>query len=297
MSNRIILIGFSEDDIKYMKKNFSGHELSIGDTYFDVSLASEELVIVNINNYQFLRKTLPLIKRATFDSLIIPYFPEQDYDSLKESLKVGVRYCLDGLFRTEKNIKIIKEALQALSENKTTDLSSEITELIFHDEVTGLLNQRRLKLDLRDNVIEGKKNKSKFCLLFIDVDNFKEINDLYGHLVGSRFLAEIGSLIKAQTREYDLIYRYGGDEFVVLAGKTSCEHIYTIAKRIGQAIKENNFKARDGKDHNLTVSIGVAEFPTDADSLETVVDFADQMMYKSKKSGKAKIFHVGEIGD
>lgn len=295
MDNRIVLIGFDKDDLNFMEQNFPNSEISAGATSFDVSLASNEIVIVKVADYQFLKKSLPLIKKATFESLIIPYFEQQDYESLKEALKVGIHSCLDGIFRTEKNVKIIKEAVKDLENLKKGEISPELSELVFHDEVTGLYNQRKLKIDLRDNVLLGKKQKVHFCLLFIDVDNFKDINDQYGHLVGSRFLAEIGSLIKSQTREYDSIYRYGGDEFVVLASKTTSQHVYTIAQRIALAIKNNVFKANDDQDHRLSVSIGVAEFPTDADSLETVIDFADKMMYISKKSGRGKIFHVNEI--
>lgn len=295
MDNRIVLIGFDQDDLKFMRKNFPNSEISAGDTSFDISLASREIVIVKITDYQFLRKSLPLIKKGTFESLIIPYFEQQDYESLKEALRVGIYSCLDGIFRTEKNIKIIKEALEALEKKVSGEISPELSALVFHDEVTGLYNQRKLKIDLRDNVLLGKKQKVHFCLLFIDIDNFKDINDQYGHLVGSRFLAEMGSLIKGQTREYDSIYRYGGDEFVVLASKTTSKHIYAIAQRIALTVKNNIFKATADKEHHLTVSIGVAEFPTDADSLESVIDFADKMMYISKKSGKGKIFHVNEI--
>lgn len=295
MDKRIVLIGLDPDDIKFMKKNFPNSELTFGDTHFDIGLASNEIIIVKVNDYQYLRKTLPLILKATIGSLILPYFAEQDYDSLKECMKNDIRYSLDGLFRTEKNLKIIKEAITRLEENQDQLNQKELYNLVFHDEVTGLLNQRRMKIDLRDSVLEGKKHDSVFCLLFIDVDNFKSINDSYGHLVGSRFLAEIGSLIKGQTREYDSIYRYGGDEFVVLARKTNSEHVYTIAQRIALAIKNYSFMATKDQEHRLTVSIGVAEFPTDADSLESIIDFADKMMYKSKKSGRGKIFHVGEV--
>lgn len=171
----------------------------------------------------------------------------------------------------------------------------DLVKLANTDEVTGLYNQRKLSEDLENTIISHEKNHEKFSIMFIDVDHFKVVNDKFGHIVGSDILCQMGNAIKATLRGSDYVYRYGGDEFVVIMPNVEINTVHTIAVRVFDTIKSLEFNIDANTTHKVTVSIGISEYPTDAKSAKEIIQFADEMMYQSKKSGRGKIFHVSEI--
>ena len=165
------------------------------------------------------------------------------------------------------------------------------------DEVTGLYNQRKLSEDLEIAVKQHQQDHDKFSIMFIDVDHFKNVNDSHGHVVGSQLLQDIGTVLVHILRQSDHVYRYGGDEFVVIMPHVDIETVYTIANRVLNQIKDKEFEVDGGEIYRLSVSIGIAEYPTDAKSALDIIRFADEMMYMSKRSGRGKVFHVNEVDD
>lgn len=154
------------------------------------------------------------------------------------------------------------------------------------DALTGLHNRgwlddmfgREIKRSTRDGLIA--------CLLMIDVDHFKNINDEYGHLTGDRVLVAVGESIRKPLRPNDLVARFGGEEFSVLLPETSLQNAVTIAERLRERISEADPVKIDNKElAKVTVSIGVAEFKP-GDSLETMIASADAAMYQAKKAGR-----------
>ena len=187
---------------------------------------------------------------------------------------------------------VLKTSLSILSESKRVN---EIQLLSLTDEVTGLFNQRKLLEDLESHIARYPHEKEVFSLLFVDIDYFKNVNDQFGHVVGSQLLIDMGLVLKAQLRSSDLVYRYGGDEFIVLLPKSTVEESKKIAVRISEAVKEAEFAIDHEKKYRLSLSIGIAQFPADADSAKSIIEFADKMMYMSKKSGRGKVFHITEV--
>jgi diguanylate cyclase (GGDEF)-like protein len=163
------------------------------------------------------------------------------------------------------------------------------------DEVTELVIQRKLNVDLDREVELCLKESINFSLLFVDIDHFKKVNDSFGHVVGSQLLMDLGGLLSDQVRDTDSVYRYGGDEFIVLMRNTKTQTVHSVATRMLNRVKSHVFKINDNKDYSLSVSIGIAEFPKDAKSAKEIIQFADDMMYKSKDSGRGKVFHVKEV--
>lgn len=172
-----------------------------------------------------------------------------------------------------------------------------LTLLATVDEVTGLYNQRKLREDLERAIEEHARQHKTFSLMFIDVDHFKSVNDNYGHIIGSKLLQDIGELLALTLRASDHIYRYGGDEFVVIMPTVDIKTVHMIAQRVLAQIKAKDFDISDEEQYHLSVSIGIAEYPTDASSATDIIKFADEMMYMSKRSGRGKVFHVNEVSN
>ena len=187
---------------------------------------------------------------------------------------------------------VLKTSLSILTESKKVD---KIRLLSLTDEVTGLYNQRKLVEDLEHYIARYPHDKQTFSLLFVDIDYFKNVNDQFGHVVGSQILIDMAAVLRTELRSSDLIYRYGGDEFIVLLPKSNVEESKRIAVRISDAVKSAEFNIDHDKKYKLSLSIGIAEFPSDADSAKSIIEFADKMMYMSKKSGRGKVFHITEV--
>lgn len=187
---------------------------------------------------------------------------------------------------------VLKTSLSILAESKKSD---EIRLLALTDEVTGAFNQRKLLEDLEHHIARYPHDKEVFTLLFVDIDYFKNVNDQFGHIVGSQLLVDLADVLKTQLRSSDLVYRYGGDEFIVLLPKSNVTESKKIAMRISEVVKAKEFSIDNDKKYHLSLSIGIAEYPSDADSAKSIIEFADKMMYMSKKSGRGKVFHITEV--
>ena len=171
---------------------------------------------------------------------------------------------------------------------------TKLQELVNLDEVTGVFNSRKLMEDLKFQIYKHKLKQEKFCVLFIDIDHFKQVNDSYGHLAGSKLLVELADFLKKQLREGDSVYRYGGDEFVVIMPYLGTSVVSNIAERVLKNIKDYVFSISKDEKYRMSVSIGISEYPTDALSEKEIIKFADEMMYKSKKSGRGKVFYLNK---
>jgi diguanylate cyclase (GGDEF)-like protein len=165
----------------------------------------------------------------------------------------------------------------------------KIQELTITDDVTGLYNARHLYKTLETEVYRSSRFNYEFTVLFIDLDHFKQVNDTHGHLVGSRLLAEIGYLIKAQLRLIDYAFRYGGDEFVILLPQTGKDAALVVARRLRDSLRTSMFCKDEGLNLNVRASIGVATYPHDAKSPHDIIRQADEMMYLVKNSSRDNI--------
>src|SRR5437867_4350422 len=165
----------------------------------------------------------------------------------------------------------------------------KIQELTITDDCTGLYNARHLYKTLETEVYRSSRFGYEFSILFIDLDHFKTVNDTHGHLIGSKLLAEIGYLIKAQLRLIDFAFRYGGDEFVVLLPQTGKDQALVVARRLRDALRASAFCKEESLNLNVRASIGVATYPHDARSAHDVIRQADGMMYLVKNTSRDNI--------
>src|SRR5213594_132075 len=165
----------------------------------------------------------------------------------------------------------------------------KIQELTITDDCTGLYNARHLYKVLETEVYRSSRFGYEFTVLFIDLDHFKQVNDTHGHLVGSKLLAEIGYLVKAQLRLIDFAFRYGGDEFVVLLPQTGKDSALVVAKRLRDGLRATRFCREENLNLNVRASMGVATFPHDAKTPHDIIRQADEMMYLVKNTSRDNI--------
>lgn len=157
------------------------------------------------------------------------------------------------------------------------------------DPLTDLYN-RRVFSELFDyEVKRATRHNYQFALLVIDLDNFKLVNDNYGHAVGDRYLQAIAHTIKTILRPGDIFARYGGDEFVLLLPDTIPHAAVAVAERVLETVNEMSIASDTGKSISGSVSIGMAVYPLHADNTKDLFLFADSMMYKAKQAGKQQI--------
>lgn len=183
-----------------------------------------------------------------------------------------------------KNISFLIEQSSHAFENAET--FSHAKDLLFIDDISGLYNHRYLDIALEREMKRVERYASHLAVLFIDVDSFKQVNDTYGHMVGSQVLAEFGSLLKKSVRDVDVVIRYGGDEYTAILVETSCEIAQIVAERIRKRIENHRFLAENGHDIRITCSIGYACCPDDTASKEQLLELADKAMYAGKAAGK-----------
>ena len=165
----------------------------------------------------------------------------------------------------------------------------KIQELTITDDCTGLYNARHLYKTLETEVYRSSRFGYEFSVLFIDLDHFKSVNDTHGHLIGSKLLAEIGYLIKAQLRLIDFAFRYGGDEFVVLLPQTDKDSAMVVARRLRDSLRASSFCREEGLNLNVRASMGLATYPHDAKTPHDIIRQADGMMYEVKNSTRDNI--------
>lgn len=160
--------------------------------------------------------------------------------------------------------------------------SEEIAFLAYHDPLTMLPNRAKLKLQLESRFEHAATNP--FALLFLDLDNFKNINDTMGHKIGDTILIEVSHRLRATLGKYDFCARFGGDEFVLLLQDSDTLNVNTMSERLIQIFKEP-FKINE-TDFFLSSSIGIVLYPQDATSAEDLIKHADTAMYEAKNKGK-----------
>lgn len=167
-------------------------------------------------------------------------------------------------------------------------LYEKVQSMTITDSLTGLYCRRYFLERFNEELRRSKKHKLHLSFLMIDIDNFKNFNDRYGHLVGDAVLRQVSRLINESVRQIDFIGRYGGEELSIVLAETDKEQANFAAERIRQAIAAAAIRVYD-EDLKATVSIGVSTFPDNAENMQGLIDLADQALYLAKETGKNKV--------
>ena len=166
-----------------------------------------------------------------------------------------------------------------------TKLIDVLKDEAMHDGMTGLLNHKFFEKRLDEEIERSNRYNETMTLLFLDLDNFKRINDTHGHQYGDYVLKITASIIQDNVRNIDIVSRYGGEEFSVVLVNANKKVSLKTAERIRKEIENFKFNQNNIKER-LTISIGMGEFPSDANNKEDIIKYSDSKMYIAKKDGK-----------
>ncbi len=172
-------------------------------------------------------------------------------------------------------------------------LYKKATELAITDGLTQLYNFRYLHQSLDIEISRANRYHTEVSLIFLDLDYFKNVNDRFGHLVGSQLLVEVGGILKNNLRPMDIICRYGGDEFIAVLPETGPEAALGTSERLRKMIEQHTFYSDTGEAFHLTSSFGIASYPNHVKDKNELIQLADQSMYRVKEGTRNAVFMIG----
>ncbi len=164
-----------------------------------------------------------------------------------------------------------------------------LIEASYTDYLTGVSNRRHFMPLLKQEILRGNRHKHPVCLLMLDIDHFKSVNDTHGHLTGDLVICAVANICSTLARQIDVVARMGGEEFAILLIEAELSGALVVAERIRHAVEKNIIKSLAGVDLSLKVSIGVAQQPIDNQSEEKLIELADSALYQAKASGRNRV--------
>lgn len=231
---------------------------------------------------------LKQIRQGHYDTDVIVVTGHGSVVDALESINAGAFDYLIKPFTIEQIQVAMMKVFRHRELKKLADERHMYLEMSYEDPLTGVYNRRFFDEALNIEMMKASRHRNSFSLLMIDVDNFKELNDLYGHQKGDEVLSKIAQVFKTVCRGYDIITRYGGDEFAIIFPEADQNISSGLCERIMAEIRALTFDCdgqNDGPLH-VSVSIGVATFPDHASNVNDLVKYADEALYMAKCSGR-----------
>lgn len=188
-----------------------------------------------------------------------------------------------------KDLKYYLAIKHDITERK--ELEEKLRKMAIRDSLTDTYNRAYLMERLNRIIDKYKRVPEEFSLVILDIDHFKKVNDQYGHLAGDMVLVELVNIINKQIRSYDILGRYGGEEFILVLPDTGKEEAYIIVNRILNKIRKNTFIYKDNK-INITFSAGIvesSEIDKEELSVESLINLADSRLYNAKDTGRDEV--------
>jgi diguanylate cyclase (GGDEF)-like protein len=226
----------------------------------------------------------PLISRNEAIGVLVFRAEKQNaYNEQDISLAEKIGMQISGAVANAQLYTGLKKTEQELKEGE-----SRYRELSIIDDLTQLYNSRYFYHQFKMEIDRVDRYGQPLTLLLLDLDDFKQFNDNYGHIEGDQVLMRFGQVVKRCLRQTDSAYRYGGEEFTILMPMTTSKNGAVTAERIRAELEEEIFSPVSGKDVYITVSIGLAQYKSQED-MKAFVNRVDQLMYQAKKNGKDRV--------
>jgi diguanylate cyclase (GGDEF)-like protein len=159
-------------------------------------------------------------------------------------------------------------------------------QLAYVDGLTGMHNRRFFEMRIVEELERAGRFQGRLSVIMVDIDNFKKLNDEFGHLLGDEILRSVSSVLKQQLRKMDMVCRYGGDEFAILVPETTGDNALRVAEKLRRQIETHDFP---GVPRPVTISCGVADYPTHGVTRDEVVAAADSALYTAKQVGRNRV--------
>lgn len=159
-------------------------------------------------------------------------------------------------------------------------------QLAYVDGLTGIHNRRYFEMRIVEELERASRFQGRMSVIMVDIDNFKRVNDEFGHLLGDEVLRLVANILKQQLRKSDLLCRYGGEEFAIVVPETTGENALRVAEKLRRQIETHHFP---GVPRSVTISCGVSEYPTQGITRDEVVAAADAALYMAKQAGRNRI--------
>lgn len=216
-------------------------------------------------------------------------------DSAVESMKAGAVDYITKPLNTDQIRLVVKKNIERRNFQRLASEREFYKILSSIDGLTELYNYRYFHQHLQMELEREKRYGRPLSLVMLDIDNFKDYNDRYGHPVGDLVLKNLASILKNTTRGCDVICRYGGEEFTIILPETGKEEASIVCERIRQEVEKTNMHDGEGNAiGNIRITIGLASFPIDADDKNGLIEQADKALFQGKEAGKNCTFRCGE---
>ena len=216
--------------------------------------------------------------------------------TLKDGTEIWMEIYTYPILDEDGKVSHVIEYTRDITERKKTEdekrrLIDKLEHLSKTDGLTGMINRRALTDSLAYEIDRAKRYHSELALILCDVDNFKAINDTYGHDAGDRTLQALSATLKTLLRKIDIAGRYGGDEFMLILPETTVSGAESLAEKLLSAVRDTELRLPDGKHIRLSMSIGIAGLEADreGENIDSFVKRADDAMYAAKQGGKDRV--------
>lgn len=178
------------------------------------------------------------------------------------------------------------QAVEAVE--KTNQLESLQRQAIY-DYLTDMYNKKYLLQRIESEIKRADRHNHAVSIIFIDIDNFKKFNDEHGHLLGDKLLKDFSTLIQDELRKNDIVGRFGGEEFIIVASETDKKGAVSLARKLLELMKKASFLGSEGLLKGITFSAGISSYPEDGNTSTEIIQKADEAMYIAKSDGKCRI--------
>jgi len=293
--NHILIV----DDDEAVRNTMNAYIKNAGYMSDAVACAEDALAVLKKDTFQVIITDIKLpgmggleltkaIKKDKDSDVIVMTGYSDDY-SYEEAINFGASDFVIKPVRLEELLLRLRRVLKERQLGvERTRMMEKLQKLAITDGLTKLYNSRSFYTQLELEVDRFNRYKHPLSLLLLDIDNFKEYNDSYGHLEGDKVLVRFSQIIKDCLRANDSAYRYGGEEFTVILPETTGDEAKTVAQRIRASLEAEKYTPVPGKVARITISIGVTQcYPKE--ELSTFIRRADKAMYLSKQNGRNRV--------